>query len=103
MVKEIRISSIDEIVSLLAEQNSRPDLGRFRSSYVFRGMSKTTYRLETSLFRNCKHLAATLEPAILRNFAKYAISEDPALADSIWRQNARAQAVAISGDVPNTR
>lgn len=86
MIKEVRIDSIEGLMPLISEQNYRPDLDRFRSPYVYRGMSDTSFQMVTSLSRNCKGLAATLEPSILNNFAKYAIIEDPTLANSVWRQ-----------------
>lgn len=73
-------------MELLSEQEFRPDLDRHRSSYVYRGMADTSFKMETSLRRNCKHLTRTLEPTILKNFAKYAVIEDPTVAQSVWRQ-----------------
>ena len=71
---------------LLSEQEYRPDLMRNRSQYVYRGMSDASFKMVTSLTRNCKKLQKSLEPAILRNFARYAVIEDPTVATSVWRQ-----------------
>ena len=86
MIKEVRISTMEGLMELLSEQEYRPDLNRNRSSFVYRGMSDAAFRMETSLSRNCKHLTRTLEPVILKNFAKYAVIEDPTVAQSVWRQ-----------------
>ena len=86
MIKEIRIKTIDELMPLIADQKFRPDLDRSRSQYFYRGMPEASFKMVTSLRRNCKGLKKTLEPAILRNFAKYAVIEDPSVAQSVWRQ-----------------
>lgn len=86
MITEIRIETLDQLMPILADQEYRPELDRNRNQYVYRGMSNAAFRLETSLTRNCKGLQRTLEPAILRNFAKYAVIEDPTVAQSVWRQ-----------------
>lgn len=86
MIKEVRISTVEELVPLLSDQEYRPDLDRHRSPYVYRGMTNASFPMVTSLRRNCKELQQTLEPAILKNFAKYAVMEDPTVAQSVWRQ-----------------
>ena len=86
MIKEVRITKLEELVPLLSDQPYRADLQRNRSLYVYRGMSNTDFRMVTSLRRNCKELERRLEPAILNNFAKYAVLEDPSIAQSVWRQ-----------------
>ena len=85
MIREIRIQSVGDLMPLLTEQEYRPDLDRNRSSYLYRGMPNTDYKMVTSLRRNCKHLQKTLEPAILQNFAKYAVREDPNVSRNIWQ------------------
>ena len=86
MIKEVHVHTLEELMPLLSEQEYRPDLGRNRSPYVYRGMTNASFRMVTSLCRNCKELQRTLEPAILKNFAKYAVIEDPSVAQSVWRQ-----------------
>ena len=86
MIKEIRITTLEELMPLLAEQEYRPDLHRNRSSYIYRGMSDASFKMVTSLTRNCKELQRDLEPAILENFAKYAILNDASVAKSVWHQ-----------------
>lgn len=86
MIHEIRISTVEELIPLLSDQEYRPDLDRHRSAYVYRGMTNADFAMVTSLKRNCKQLQRSLEPAILKNFAKYAVIEDPGIAQSVWRQ-----------------
>ncbi len=86
MIQEIRITTLEELMALLSEQEYRPDLRRSRSPFVYRGMTNADFRMVTSLRRNCKELQRTLEPAILKNFAKYAVIEDPSISQSVWRQ-----------------
>lgn len=86
MIKEVRITTLDELMPLISEQKYRPELDRNRSPYVYRGMPNTDFKMITSLRRNCKELEGILEPSILNNFAKYAVIEDASVAHSVWRQ-----------------
>ncbi len=86
MIHEIRITRIEDLMPLLSEQEYRPELGRNRSSFLYRGMPDSSYRMVTSLSRCCKGLQKTLEPAILNNFAKYAVREDMTVVQSVWFQ-----------------
>ena len=85
MIREVRIQEVADLMPLLAEQEYRPHLDRYRSSYLYRGMPNIDYSMQTSIARNCKHLQKTLEPAILQNFSKYAVREDPGVARNIWQ------------------
>ena len=86
MIQEIKVNSIEELMPLLADQEYQPEIGRNRSSFVYRGMSHTDYKMYTSLSRNCKDLQQQLEPAILSNFYKYAVLENPDIQKSVWHQ-----------------
>ena len=86
MIRVVHINTLEELMPLFSEQEDRPDLGRNRSPYVYRGMNNASFRMVTSLRRNCRSLQRSLEPAILKNFAKYAVIEDPSVAHSVWRQ-----------------
>ena len=86
MIREIRVETLEDLLPLLTEQDYRPELGRYRSGYLYRGMPDASYRMVTSLSRCCGDLQKTLEPAILNNFAKYAVREDPTVAQSVWHQ-----------------
>jgi hypothetical protein len=86
MIKSVKIEKIEDLMPLITEQNFRPDLGRFRSTYVYRGVQNAEFKMETSLFRNCKGLQKQLEPSILNNFTKYAVIEDPSVENSVWTQ-----------------
>jgi hypothetical protein len=86
MIHQVMITELDELMPLLADQEYRPDLKRNRTSYVYRGIPDTSFKMQTSLRRNCKELSTQLEPSILRNFAKYAVIDDPTIQHSVWRQ-----------------
>ncbi len=86
MIKEVHIDTLEDLLPILTEQEYRPDLDRNRSSYIYRGVCDASYRMYTSLSRNCKALQKQLEPAILENFAKYAINDEPSIGQSVWRQ-----------------
>lgn len=86
MIKEVRISTLEELAPLLYDQPYNEDISRYRSTYVYRGMPDTSFKMATTLKRNCKHLQKELEPAILNNFARYAVMEDPSVTQSVWRE-----------------
>ena len=86
MIQEVRITTLDDLLPLMTEQEYRPELKRNRSSYLYRGMPNVAYKMQTSLSRCCRELQKTLEPAILNSFAKYAVKEDPTVAQSVWNQ-----------------
>jgi hypothetical protein len=68
---EIRVNSWNELQDQLFADSWRPDLQRFRSPYVFRGLSDAAYPLTSTLMRQRGNFAE-LEPHLLRNFRKYA-------------------------------
>ena len=86
MLHTVIIDDIFGVSQLLMEQVYRPDLKRYRSLYIYRGMSNADFDIVTSLRRVCKHKAAKLEPVILSNFTKYAALEEPSIETSVWRQ-----------------
>lgn len=86
MIQVVKISTLEQLMPLISEQEYRPELKRNRSGYLYRGMPNVSYKMVTSLSRCCGYLQKTLEPAILNNFAKYAIWEDHTVAQSVWNQ-----------------
>ena len=86
MVKTCEINDMMDFSQLLMEQRYRPEIDRYRSLHIYRGMPDANYRIITSLQRMCKHKAMELEPVILANFTKYAALEDPSIESSVWRQ-----------------
>jgi hypothetical protein len=87
-VSEIRVESWNDLNERLFEGSWRESLGRFRSSYAFRGQGNAADDLSTSLFRLGG--AAGLEGHLLRNFRKYA-QREAAPGDSVWNWLAVAQ------------
>ena len=86
MIQEIRITTLEDLMPLLSEQDYRPELKRNRSGFLYRGMPDSESKMATSLSRCGKDKQKTLEPAILNNFAKYAVREDPTVTQSVWSQ-----------------
>lgn len=85
MYQEIRIDSMDGVFELLKEIPFDVSSGRYRHSFLYRGLSNSDYKLTTTLLRNCGNLQRNLEEPILRNFTKYAMTDDPSVGESLWR------------------
>jgi hypothetical protein len=86
MYQTIYLETLESVLQIIADQEYNDHKKRHRSSFIYRGLSKASFNLSTSLQRNCKHLHMELESSILRNFTKYAVSEDPSLHLSVWKQ-----------------
>jgi len=85
MITTKYINTIEDLTTLMFEQERNKENGRYRSSYLYRGMPNESFKIITSLNRVCKDKAQTLEQSILDNFKKYVSIEDPAINESIWR------------------
>jgi hypothetical protein len=86
---ETRVSTWTELHEALYASSWKEPLGRFRSSFAFRGLSHAEYLLQSSLSR-LGGASAVLERHILRNFRKYAqLTAVPQ--DSVWNWLAVAQ------------
>jgi FRG domain len=70
-VKDVRVSSWEELNTQLYENTWNPILQRFRSDYAYRGMSLSDKDLTTTLMRLGGNFHE-LEAHLLRNFKKYA-------------------------------
>lgn len=79
------IDTIEGIKDLIFEQTYNAAIDRTRSSYFYRGMPDASYKLVTSLSRNCKASYAELEQPLLDNFINYVRNEDPTINESIWK------------------
>lgn len=86
MIQTVNITSMDDILKLLEEQEYNSELKLNRSVYLYRGLPDVNFKLVTSLERNCGEKKEALEMAILNNFLKYAEIEDPTIKESVWRQ-----------------
>ena len=86
---EIRVTSWNDLQDTLYAESWNAGLQRFRSPFVFRGLSDSDYRLETSLMRLGGNFSK-LETHLLRNFRKYA-HRDVVEGDSIWHWLSVAQ------------
>ena len=85
MITVKHINTIEELMPLFLEEKYQADIKRYRSNFVYRGISNTDYKMTTSLRRNCKDKSRQLEPSILKNYSKYASLDDPNVTNSVWR------------------
>jgi hypothetical protein len=88
-LKDIEVSSFDDLVNKLYLDSWDEKLKRHRSPFVFRGVASVDFDLKTSLQR-LNPADPRLERAMLRNFRKYA-SRDANAGDSIWNWLSVAQ------------
>ena len=88
MTNVIRVATWAELHDRLYESSWKAPLGRFRSSFAYRGVGRIDYSLETSLARLGG--AEELERHMLRNFRKYA-QREAVPQDSVWNWLAVAQ------------
>lgn len=91
MLNTIEIDSFEVLTQLISEQKFNSNIERFRSSFLYRGLPNSEYKLETTLKRNCKNKQAAIESSILRNFNKYAASQIYPFGISVWHQMAVGQ------------
>ena len=89
MVADIRVTSWSELHERLFEDSWQEHLGRFRSTFAYRGRSDASDDLRTSLQRLGGD-AGALERQLLRNFRKYAHREAVPY-ESLWNWLALAQ------------
>ncbi len=88
-MKTIEVKSWDQLQDELFADSWNDDLKRFRSRFAFRGLSDSSYRLETTLMRLGGRYAE-LERHMLRNFKKYA-HRNVVEHDSLWHWLSVAQ------------
>src|SRR3712207_5949932 len=86
---EVRVTSWTDLHERLYEGSWQEPLGRFRSSFAFRGMMDAACPLDTSLCRLGGPFAQN-EGHLLRAFRKYA-RRDSVPGDSVWNWLALAQ------------
>ncbi len=92
MQRRHQAASWTDLIEQLYAGSWMEPLQRFRSPYVFRGMSRINFELYSGLLRlaGSSGEARRLEPHLLRSFRKYAQAEAVA-GRSIWRWIALAQ------------
>src|SRR4051812_37640983 len=88
-IEEIRVQSWEELNEALYRESWNEDIRRFRSDYVFRGLSCADWPLVTALSRLGGNYRE-LEGHLLRNFRKYA-RRSASFLDSEWNWLAIAQ------------
>lgn len=80
----INVKSVDQIKDLIFDQ-PKDNCGRYRGYYLYRGLPNDSFKLKTSLQRNCGELSQSLESKLLDNFKKYTATETVKGPDNIWR------------------
>jgi len=88
-VKDVRVETWNELQDQMFEGSWQPAIGRYRSTFAFRGMADREWTLETSLSRLGGDYGR-LERHLIRNFRKYAYMESGETA-SLWNLLALAQ------------
>jgi hypothetical protein len=88
-MNDVRVKSWSELCEQLYTESWKPELGRFRSDYAFRGQARLRNDLTTSLMRLGGDYRQ-LEGHLLRNFRKYAYRNAVA-EDNLWNWLALAQ------------
>ncbi|MDP9375693.1 MAG: FRG domain-containing protein [Chloroflexota bacterium] len=86
---DIRVAGWAELQERLYDDSWQPALGRFRSSFAFRGLPDAAYNLQTSLMRLGEGYEG-LEEHLLRTFRRYA-QHQAVPGDSVWNWLAVAQ------------
>jgi hypothetical protein len=91
-IETIVVSTWTELIDVLYRDSWNPELRRFRSPYVFRGLADVRNNLSTTLMRAGVGFPdpGKLETHLLRNFRKYAHLEAQ-LGVSVWNWLALAQ------------
>ncbi|MGN1344123.1 MAG: FRG domain-containing protein, partial [Traorella sp.] len=88
-MKEYRIRNWEELQEIIFKGVWDENLMRYRSNFVYRGVSDAAFGLETKLNRVCSH-DLTLERSLIRNFKKYAYAEG-GNSKSFWETISLAQ------------
>lgn len=82
MINVIKPNSWEQLFAEMFSNSWDSKIGRYRSPYVFRGLSDSNYKLETTLIRLGGNYF-DMEHHLMRNFRKYAQKSDVPK-DSIW-------------------
>lgn len=86
MINVVEIKTLQDANQLLLDRPYDERIGRHRSDFLYRGVASSEYDMLTSLARNCGDLQASLEQSVLKYFRKYAVTEEPSISNSIWKQ-----------------
>lgn len=89
MIEEITARDWNHLNELLFDGSWAPEIDRYRSPFVYRGLPSAGYRLVTSLMR-LKGQYWKLEKHLMRNFVKYG-HEGFRARDSVWQWLTLAQ------------
>lgn len=87
--KDVRAKDWFHLQELIFKDAFDSTVNRYRTKYVFRGLSSSNHQLETSLLRLNNNIWE-IEKHLIRNFRKYAIG-NPISADTTWHWMTLAQ------------
>ena len=73
---DVIIQSWKQLCEEVYHDSWKPEMGRYRSDYAFRGLSDMNYELKNSFLRNCGE-KPELEYHLLRNFRKILDKQRP--------------------------
>ncbi len=85
MFEEKRINDFEDIKKEIIDFPYDDNCGRYRGYYLYRGLPDVSYKLKTSLQRNCGELSSRFEEKLLNNFIKYTATEISKEDNNIWR------------------
>lgn len=87
---DIIVHSWEQLCEEVYHESWKPELGRYRSDYAFRGLSDASYELKNSFVRNCGD-KPELEYHLLRNFRKYSHTSINHSTGTFWQSLVMAQ------------
>lgn len=91
-VSDMFTDEVNKILNKLLGYSLREDIQRYRSPFVFRGLSNFDYELTPQIARyNNYYLDKKLEYHLLRSFRRYSLIDSNRARVSLWRQIAIAQ------------
>ena len=86
MYRTETISTIEQVLGLIADPPFDSRNGRHRGYFLYRGLPNSDYKLATSLQRNCGNKSNELENKILNNFSKYTATESEVDVSTEWKR-----------------
>lgn len=85
MIEVITVDKVEQVMELIFDQPYDERNKRYRGYYMYRGLPDVSFKLKTSLQRNCGDMSTVLEPKLLNNFIKYTATEPNNTYNNIWR------------------
>jgi len=90
MENNVTVENWEHLQKIIFEDSFNTSIGRFRSNFVFRGLSNKDYDLKPSINRVCGNNHLNLENNLIRNFKKY-LNTNYINRENFWELIALAQ------------